>query len=188
LLELDLRLHPREPYQLIYCAEGRRPIDEDHLEGPAQIDQVIDLVGNQLGWPIARYVAETPRVERRRLLRRFGAGDELAFLAAMRCLDEGVDVPDARIAYILASSSNPRQFVQRRGRILRRPPNGEKVARIYDYIAVPGAGSEVDFTTERRLMSRELQRAAEFAELADNYADTLEVLRPLKQRFQLMDL
>ena len=49
----------------------------------------------------------------------------------MKCLDEGVDVPGTQSAYILASSSNPREFIQRRGRILRNAP-GKVEAKIYD--------------------------------------------------------
>jgi superfamily II DNA or RNA helicase len=151
------------------------------------MDDVLDLIGNKVGRPVARYVSETPRPERLRLLRRFGSGSDLQLLASMRCLDEGVDLPDARVAYMLASSSNPRQFVQRRGRILRPAP-GKEVARIYDYIVVPPEGAAIDFATERRLMSRELERASEFAALAENFADSLHTLRPLKQRYQLMDI
>jgi superfamily II DNA or RNA helicase len=104
----------------------------------------------------------------------------------MRCLDEGVDIPQARIGYILASSSNPRQFIQRRGRILRQAP-GKATATIYDYLAVPSDDASVDFEIERRLLTRELVRVNEFAKLSENYAETLETLRPLKKRYQLMD-
>ena len=72
--------------------------------------------------------------ERLSLLERFASRD-LQGLVAMKCLDEGVDVPGTQFAYILASSSNPREFIQRRGRILRNAP-GKAEAKIYDLIAV----------------------------------------------------
>jgi superfamily II DNA or RNA helicase len=145
------------------------------------------LVGNELHLSGHTYVSETPRGERKVLLRRFGSGDDLRTLIAMRCLDEGVDIPDARVGYVLASSSNPRQFIQRRGRLLRRAP-GKDRAEILDYLAVPPAGTPINFTIERGLLIRELERANEFGKLSDNYETTLQVLRPLKERYQLMDM
>jgi superfamily II DNA or RNA helicase len=145
------------------------------------------LVGNELHLSGHTYVSETQRTERKVLLRRFGSGDDLRTLIAMRCLDEGVDVPDARIGYLLASSSNPRQFIQRRGRLLRRAPGKER-AEILDYLAVPRASTPINFTVERALLVRELERANEFGKLSENYETTLQVLRPLKERYQLMDM
>jgi superfamily II DNA or RNA helicase len=91
------------------------------------------------------------------------------------------------VGYLLASSSNPRQFIQRRGRLLRRAP-GKDRALIFDYLAVPKAGAPVNFSVERALLIRELERAHEFASLSENYGATLEVLRPVKERYQLMHL
>lgn len=186
-LRLDLSLRRNERFQLIYCAEGRRPSEAGELPGPKQVDEVMDLVGNQLHLSAHSYVSETPRRDRRVLLRRFGNGDDLRVLVAMRCLDEGVDIPDARVGYLLASSSNPRQFIQRRGRLLRRA-DGKERAEIVDYLAVPPAGTPINFNIERALLIRELERANEFGKLSENYETTLQALRPLKQRYQLMDL
>ena len=174
-------------YQLIYCAEGRRPTEPGEPAGPNQVADVMDMVGNGLHLAAHSYVAETPRTERRVLLRRFDAGDDLRVLVAMRCLDEGVDIPDARVGYLLASSSNPRQFIQRRGRLLRPAP-GKEMAEILDYIAVPQSDAPINFDIERNLLTRELERANEFGKLAENYETTLQVLRPLKEQYQLMHL
>lgn len=183
----DVDARRDEWFQLIYCAEGRRPSEQGEPPGPRQLDQVMDLVGNQLHLSVHSYVSETPRPERRVLLRRFGTGDDLRALVAMRCLDEGVDIPDARVGYLLASSSNPRQFIQRRGRLLRRA-DGKDRAVIIDYLAVPPVGTPINFDVERALLIRELQRANEFGKLSENYETTLQVLRPLKERYQLMDM
>jgi DNA phosphorothioation system restriction enzyme len=174
-------------YQLVYCAEGGKPAGNGEPPGPSQVSQVIGLIGNDLHLAVHAYVAETSRAERQVLLRRFGAGDDLRVLVAMRCLDEGVDIPDARVAYLLASSSNPRQFIQRRGRILRPAP-GKDMAEIIDYLAVPQAGTPLNFDVERNLLTRELERASEFGKLAENYEATLALLRPLKEKYQLMHL
>jgi len=189
-LESDVRRHTSSWFQLVYCAEGDRLADlQDHERNPNQLEEVIDLLGNKLGLPVHSYVNETTRAQRRSLLERFASGKDLQFLVAMRCLDEGVDIPMAQIAYVLASSSNPRQFVQRRGRLLRRVDGIDKVAMIYDYLAIPALDGEQSVSeTERALVRRELARATEFAELALNYAECVEALRPLRKRYGLMDV
>lgn len=186
-LRADLNARRESWFQLIYCAEGTRPVEPGEPDGPNQLDDVMRMVGHDLRLDAHSYTAKTKRAERKVLLRRFGSGDDLRVLVAMRCLDEGVDIPDARTGYLLASSSNPRQFIQRRGRLLRRAPGKER-AEILDYLAVPQAGAPVNFTAERSLLIRELQRANEFGKLSENYETTLEVLRPLKERYQLMDM
>ncbi|WP_313354545.1 DEAD/DEAH box helicase family protein [Microbacterium sp.] len=174
-------------FQLIYCAEGSRPASAGEEPGPNQLQDVLRVVGRDLGLAAHQYTSETPRTERKALLRRFATGTDLQALVAMRCLDEGVDIPDARIGYLLASSSNPRQFIQRRGRLLRLA-TGKRHAEIVDYLAVPPSDAPVDFDVERRLLIRELERTNEFARLSENYGDTLTALRPLKERYQLMDM
>lgn len=186
----DLDRHRDDWFQLVYCAEGNRPGSDDGYEPVSnQVRETLELVGSTMGLSAHDYVSDTPRAERRALLRRFTTGDDLRCLVAMRCLDEGVDIPDARIAYILASSTNPRQFIQRRGRLLRKVPGEDKIATIYDYLAIPQQTAEgVISDTERSLARRELERAMEFAEQADNYAECLASLRPIKERYGLMDL
>ena len=108
---------------------------------------------------------------------------------AIRCLDEGVDVPRTETAYILASSLNPRQFIQRRGRVLRRAP-GKEFAHIYDFIVVPPVGTSLEdaaFNSERTLMRRELSRVDEFATSSENAGDALRALRAIKIRLNLID-
>ncbi len=89
-------------------------------------------------------------------------------VVAIRCLDEGVDVPSVTHALILASSKNPREYVQRRGRVLRRH-EGKALAHVHDAIVVPprtaGEGGKPDPVT-----TGELARALQFAEHADNPA------------------
>src|SRR5690606_3374530 len=86
---------------------------------PERIDAVSQLLGWDLGLLIGRFTAQESNVERKQLLSDFD-NQVLQALVAMKCLDEGVDVPSTQVAFILASSSNPREFIQRRGRILRR--------------------------------------------------------------------
>ena len=136
--------------------------------GDRLFDRVLHMIGNQLRIPAHAFTAEQPRRERSQLLQRFDAG-ELRVLVAMRCLDEGVDVPPTRAAYFLASSSNPREFVQRRGRILRRSPGKER-AEIFDAIAVPprqGLWNTFD-RAERAAVRTQFARIREFGQQAHN--------------------
>lgn len=86
-------------------------------------------------------------------------------LVSIRCLDEGVDIPAVSHALILASSQNPRQFIQRRGRVLRRSP-GKHLAVIHDAIVVPV--SLEDEPDQTSLLKSELLRSIEFASHAIN--------------------
>jgi superfamily II DNA or RNA helicase len=100
-----------------------------------------------------------------------------------------VDIPDARLAYLLASSTNPRQFIQRRGRILRRAP-GKTVADIVDFVVVPPTDptDPAIMEIERRLLRRELARVVEFARLALNGPEALAVLLDIRSTYGLLDI
>ena len=86
-------------------------------------------------------------------------------LVSIRCLDEGVDIPDVSHALILASSQNPRQFIQRRGRVLRHAAD-KRVAILHDAIVVPVSAD--DEPEQIGLLKSELVRALEFADHAIN--------------------
>lgn len=85
-------------------------------------------------------------------------------MLSMRCLDEGVDIPAVDTAFVLASSQNPRQFVQRRGRVLRASP-GKTEAVIHDIFVIPGEETGKEY---RPMLLAEACRAIEFAEYASN--------------------
>ncbi|WP_406534210.1 DEAD/DEAH box helicase family protein [Methanobrevibacter sp.] len=108
--------------------------------------------------------------QRELILRNFEKGNYRA-LVAIKCLDEGVDVPVAENAIILSSTSNPREHVQRRGRILRNAP-GKEYATIYDFLVFPKDKTE----NGSKIMKKEINRYKEFAELAINSLDCLEIL------------
>ena len=135
-----------------------------------------------------KFTSEESNDERSHLLDQFAAGD-LQVLLAIRCLDEGVDVPMTQTAYILASSTNPKEFIQRRGRVLRRFPGKER-ASIYDFIVTPSPEILEDkgvSNVERSLMRRELARFNEFAELAENHGEALSKIRLVKEKLRLLD-
>lgn len=175
-------------FNLVYCGDGSDAGGPDGAdEGVGrQVSQVVAALGHELGMKVARYLAETPLATRRVLLDEFANG-QLQALVAIRCLDEGVDVPATRRAFILASSTNPRQFIQRRGRILRRFP-GKDRAELYDFLAVPpwDQMNEEQHAIERRLVRRELERVVEFASLAVNGPQALNSLLDLRKRYDLL--
>jgi superfamily II DNA or RNA helicase len=171
--------------------DEQEPIDQTLFYcSPEQIEDVLYLLGREKGILIHRFTAEENTKERRQLLTDFADG-KLQGLVAMKCLDEGVDVPSTKTAYILASSSNPREFIQRRGRILRKAPDKE-FSVVHDLIAVPPitygiARSSPTFETERHIVRKELQRFKEFADLAQNKYQAVEVIWGLAKRYSLMD-
>lgn len=114
-----------------------------------------------------QYTAEeTGRNQSQKILEQFGAGD-YQVLTSMKVLDEGVDIPQTDTAFLLASSTVEREWVQRRGRILRHSP-GKSFANLHDFIVIP---PDLESPTARSLLQSELRRASAFADLADNEYD-----------------
>lgn len=172
-------------HNLVYCGDGR--VQTDDGDDERQVEAAVRALGQGLGMAVNRYTADVD-VDNRDILRERFARGELNALVAIRCLDEGVDIPETRRAYILASSTNPRQFIQRRGRVLRRSPN-KAHAEIYDFIVVPPAGDDDRVSAaERRLMARELERVVEFAGLALNGPEALAELLDLRSRYNLLHI
>lgn len=177
LLQCKRNLH----HALFYCA-------------PGQIDTVTSLLGNDFGLRVHKFTSEESTQERGRLLEDFAQG-RLQALVAMRCLDEGVDVPSTQVAYLLASTSNPREFIQRRGRILRQAP-GKRHAVIHDLVALPSLdsikkgppdGSFSSFEMERRILRRELSRFREFADNSINGFQATEIIWEYAKYYKLLD-
>ena len=172
-------------HTLFYCGDGSVE-DAVAQETLRQLEVVTRLLGSELGYRVNTYTAETSLDEREDLRQQFETG-ELQGLVAIRCLDEGVDIPAIQTAVILASSSNPRQFVQRRGRILRRHANKQR-AELFDMIVIPPDLGRESLEVERKLLEKELRRFAEFADLADNAGEARIQLLPLQDRYGLMDI
>lgn len=122
--------------------------------------------------------------DRDRILRDFAKG-VTDVLVAMKCLDEGVDVPRAENAIFCASTGNPRQFIQRRGRILRIHKD-KSMANIHDLVVVPYVDYDIEsFNMERSLLKRELQRVSDFAKIATNSSHTENVLKDIIEYYEL---
>jgi len=157
-------------HTLVYCGAMRDGDDNRHIE------RALKIVGMEAGVKVRKFTADESMEERREILSLFSKG-ELECITAIKCLDEGVDVPATKVAYILASTTNPREFIQRRGRVLRQYPGKDK-AIIYDFIVTPPAGS----FTEPQLVERELKRGYEYASLALNKSHCIALFEDLAQK------
>jgi len=173
LITIDRDMHNT----LFYCA-------------PGQLEPVLKILGES-GLRVHRFTHETPESERGRLLLDFDKG-KIQALVAMRCLDEGVDVPGTQTAYFIASTSNPVQFIQRRGRILRTA-KGKSEAILHDLIVVPYLDdpknnlSAEEFNIERRILKRELARFKEFVDAAENYFEANEKILDVATAYNILD-
>jgi len=112
--------------------------------------------------------------ERQYLIEQFKDGVYKA-LVAIKCMDEGIDIPEADTAILLASSSNPREYIQRIGRVIRQSPN-KRNATIYDFIVEPDLDRITDCELadfEREIFIKELNRTKEMAQTAINQTDII---------------
>ena len=178
------------PHTLFYCGDGTVETDDEddkNSDQSAQLDQrqveAISSVLHRKGWDVSRFTSRESRRDRESILENFRLGI-IDTMVAIRCLDEGIDVPACGIAYILASSRDPRQFVQRRGRILRRSP-GKDMATIHDFIVVLPEGQEDESDYAKRIITAQLGRLAEFSSLSKNRAHAYEVLAPTLRQYDL---
>ena len=166
-------------HTLFYCGDGY--MDNYNTTYRRQIEAVTRILGKELGYRVNTYTSDNSLEEREQLRLQFERG-ELQGLVAIRCLDEGLDIPEIKTAIILASTTNPRQFIQRRGRILRPHP-GKSYATLFDMIVIPPSLDRQTWEIEKKLLQKELNRFIEFAELADNAAEARKKLLDLEARF-----
>lgn len=138
--------HQNMKATLFYCGDGSMNNNEKQLAA------VTRILGKELNYRVNTYTAETPIEERETIKQQLITG-ELQGIVAIRCLDEGIDIPMINNAVILASSSNPRQFIQRRGRILR-PYKGKKEANLFDMIVIPPILERDIWQVEKSLMKK----------------------------------
>ena len=136
---------------------------------------------------IKKFTSQESRDERLEIKEGFINKDYQA-IVAIRCLDEGVNIPSIKTAYILASTTNPKEYIQRRGRVLRKYP-GKDFSIIHDFIVLPCNienlynYSKEEFEIEAGLLKREIERMKEFAISAENssslYKDFIDPLEDL---------
>jgi len=187
--------YKHDNHMLVYCGATTMH-DVDYKEGTAhiedirQIDLVADMLGNEFGMRVSKFTSEEDAAERERIKKDFDAGDHLQAVVAIRCLDEGVNIPSIKTAFILASSTNPKEYVQRRGRVLRLF-KGKNYAVIYDFITLPFALDCVDqvdaetLDSGKSLALREIIRMKDFASIAENPFDSDELIAKIQSAYDI---
>lgn len=164
---------------IVYCGDGKL-FAEQRGEEVRHIQFVKDVLSN-LGYRVNQFTAEENIKDRMQIVDSFNKGI-IDSLAAIRCLDEGINIPSIKGALILSSNDDYREFVQRRGRILRTYTNeysGERkeCANIYDVVVLP--------PSNQGFAQIELRRFYEYASLADNREYCMRELEDLLIRYGL---
>ena len=181
-------------YTLVYVPEGNKPDatadifeNSDTLESDDESAHLIDrytqiVCGISKTTTVKEFTSNSS--DRAKILEDFATG-KLEVLTSMKCLDEGVDVPRSEMAIFCASTGNPRQFVQRRGRILRKHKDKHR-AVIHDLIVAPWISTAEDsYKMERNMLETELKRVRDFASLSENADYTYTELEDITSYYNL---
>ena len=184
--EFDKRKHLK--YTLIYVPEGiEANFDEtDYSVETEDENRLINEYTKAVSHTddsvmVKQFTANS--TNREEILKNFEES-KIHVLTSMKCLDEGVDVPRSELAIFCASTGNPRQFIQRRGRVLRL--HKDKIhATIHDLVVVPEVADESTYEMEKGLVKKELERVVDFANLAMNKTDTYETLKSILDYYNL---
>lgn len=184
LKEILNKLHNRLEQTLVYCTSNKSqaspPESLTQLREVQKILSARNIISDAITW-------KDPTKDRRKILRDL-ANDHYDCITAVKCLDEGVDVPSVKTGIFLASSGNPKEFIQRRGRVLRKNTKaGKTYAIIYDILVSPPTSKLENAITrkDRKLIAKELLRCKEFASLSDNESDAIESIDQVLTRFNI---
>lgn len=165
-------------YTFVYVPEGMDPdlseMNSENEEEARIINQYIKEIA-QIDYSILVNKIVGGMKDRETILEQFSRGD-IQVLTSMKCLDEGVDIPRAEYAIFCSSTGNPRQFIQRRGRVLRKHPE-KTSATVHDLVVIPllNMDNKENFDAEKNLVKSELQRVMYFASLSKNPLHSFEI-------------
>jgi len=182
-------------YTLVYAPEGNLPDDQmadvfdstdvlgDDEDSVHIIDEFTEIVRDIDEHVVVRqFTGDTP--DRDQILKDFADG-KIDVLTSMKCLDEGVDVPRSEFAIFCSSTGNPRQFIQRRGRVLRTHKD-KHFAIIHDLVVIPSYCFDFEtYRLEKSLIGAELARVKDFALLSENCNDSLNVLDEVLNKYNI---
>lgn len=154
---------------IVFCPDGKDENGKDFLE-VYKSELWNEFVSKGKIVRMSEYVQGT----KREIIESFTAG-AIDILFAKQRLNEGIDIPAAKRAFFIASSTSEREFIQRRGRVLRKSPETNKtLAEIFDFIVVPPDRNSI---YAQSIVENEIKRAMDFAATADNYAEIETILR-----------
>lgn len=191
-----------EPYKdknnlLVYCGAtnvidpkcDKTNIEEDDIR---QIIAVTRILGNEFDMSVAKFTSDESMEERTQIKTSFSEG-RLQAIVAIKCLDEGMNIPGIKTAFILASTTNPKEYIQRRGRVLRKAPN-KGYAEIYDFVTLPRPLEDAYSLTDEELSKdislarNELERIKEFGRLSMNSMDSHELIWNIEEAYRLTEV
>lgn len=197
VLKKEIKPYTKENNILVYCGSANVADEADEeseiFEGEIrQIEAVVKILGNDLGMQVAKFTSQE-NIETRALIKeQFQNKDGLQAIVAIKCLDEGVNIPGIKTAFILASTTNPKEYIQRRGRVLRLSPNKD-FAEIYDFVTLPRPLDTVSALTkeqadrDKSLVKNEVTRIKEFSKLALNSMDANQLIWDIEDIYELYE-
>ena len=181
---------------LVYCGATRTQnftsdSSERDEDGERQIVSVSQMLGKDLGMKVTHFTSNESAEEREIIKRCFATASPYQAIIAIKCLDEGVNIPSIKTAFILASTTNPKEYIQRRGRVLRLAKD-KPYAVIYDFVTLTEPMDAInpyspDFNCEKALGKRELQRIKEFGRIAKNARDSDELINDIEAAFRITE-
>ena len=183
---------------LVYCGATNVALDATDIDNDAyygdvrQIEAVVHILGNELAMSVAKFTSEENAETRSLIKDNFQKGDGLQAIVAIKCLDEGVNIPGIRTAFVLASTTNPKEYIQRRGRVLRKA-QGKSFAEIYDFVTLPRPLDTVSSLTveqanrDKTLVKNELARIREFGRLAINSMVAHDLIWDIQEAYHLTE-
>ena len=200
--KLDALREHMKPYVkdnniLVYCGATNvlnensdlTTTDENDIR---QIDAVTQILGNELGMAVAQFTSREDAETRANIKLQFSSGKGLQAIVAIKCLDEGVNIPGIKTAFILASTTNPKEYIQRRGRVLRLADN-KPFAVIYDFVTLPRPLDTVSSLTAEQaqrdisLVKNEIARLKEFGRLALNSMDSQSLIWEIQDTYNILN-
>lgn len=197
--KIDALCEVIEPYInkthiLVYCG-ATKMFDDDigAMSEERQIDVVSRILGKKMKMKASQFTSNEDAPTRKVILSAFEEGEDLQALVAIKCLDEGVNIPSIRTAFILASTTNPKEYIQRRGRVLRNFP-GKDYAEIYDFITLPRPIEDVIYTDNEELqgdlalIKNEIKRMEEFKKTANNPIESDNIISRLMDDYNLVEI
>lgn len=188
--------YKNDTHILVYCGATRtqdfsNDSSERDEEGERQIVSVSKMLGNELGMKVTHFTSNESAEEREVIKQCFATASPYQAIIAIKCLDEGVNIPSIKTAFILASTTNPKEYIQRRGRVLRLAKD-KPYAVIYDFVTLTEPMEDInpynpDFNCEKALAKRELQRIKEFGKIAKNARDSDELINDIESAFGITE-
>ncbi|AVQ14904.1 DNA repair protein [Fusobacterium nucleatum subsp. nucleatum ATCC 25586] len=198
ILKKNLEKYKEEKNILVYCGATNVLSEEADFSNTdvsdvKQIDLVQQMMYQELGMKVAKFTANESIKERLKIKDSFVSKDGIQAIVAIKCLDEGVNIPGIKTAFILASTTNPKEYIQRRGRVLRKAA-GKEYAEIYDFITLPRHLNEAKVLSKKKLeydislVTREVRRMKEFSNLSKNNISCKKLIMDIEEIYGNFDL